>query len=48
MRIQKPGFMPYAKTEINTVYQNLDLYRIPKPRFIGFRIRYKSRFWQTV
>jgi hypothetical protein len=38
--------------------QNLDLYRLPKPKFIsntkvfdinlGFGIRYKFRFWYTV
>jgi hypothetical protein len=51
--IQIPRFIPYAKTLIYIIYQNLDLYRTPKPRYIshmayginlGICIWYKFRF----
>jgi hypothetical protein len=30
----KPRFISHTKTKIYTEYQNLDLYRMQKPRFI--------------
>jgi len=31
---KKPRFISFAKSEINIDYQNLDLYRMPKSRFM--------------